>query len=122
MRQLPTGGALEGGGQQFIKKLGHWLAPCLGFMMERTHQIPRDAGHVVPWSGHWNVEAGHIGRADSTVYDTKGEAVAGFQRGNNVISGPVAHPKIVTIHLWKMSEIHHFIGTKFATCFVTRPR
>lgn len=52
VRDLPAGGALEGGGQQFIHKTGHRFAPMPGLMVEGAHHMARDAGHVVPWSGH----------------------------------------------------------------------
>ena len=48
----PSRCALEGSGKEFVHEPGHGLAPVTSFMVEGTDHVPRDAGHVVPGSGH----------------------------------------------------------------------
>jgi hypothetical protein len=44
---LPTMGALEGIGQQFVYETSHRLAPVSGLVVEDAHKIAFDAGRVV---------------------------------------------------------------------------
>lgn len=60
VRSLPTDGAFEGVGQQFVHEPGHGLAPVPSFMVERAHNVPRDAGHVV--TGAWHMNRGEEAR------------------------------------------------------------
>ena len=55
--QLPSCGALKGGSKQFIHEPRHRLSPVTGFMVQGADHALRDAGHVVPGSGHDEVKS-----------------------------------------------------------------